>query len=75
MTERVLYRSRRRISVVFAAHGAAVGAFATRIPWLQQHLGLSDSTLGLALLAPALGSFGAVPFTSAWFTASVTPVS
>ncbi|WP_064455315.1 MFS transporter [Streptomyces hygroscopicus] len=64
MTERVLYRSRRRISVVFAAHGAAVGAFATRIPWLQQHLGLSDSTLGLALLAPALGSFGAVPFTS-----------
>ncbi|MEV5778086.1 MFS transporter [Streptomyces antimycoticus] len=64
MTDRVLYRSRLRISVVFAAHGAAVGAFATRIPWLQQHLGLSDSTLGVALLAPALGSFVAVPFTS-----------
>ncbi|ALO98978.1 Putative transport protein [Streptomyces hygroscopicus subsp. limoneus] len=64
MTDRVSLRSRRRVSVVFAGHGAVVGAFATRIPWLQQHLGLSDSTLGVALLAPALGSFVAMPFTS-----------
>lgn len=64
MTDRALSRSRRRISVIFAGHGAVVGVFATRIPRLQQHLGLSDSTLGMALLAPALGSFLAIPFTS-----------
>ncbi|WP_207312853.1 MFS transporter [Streptomyces nodosus] len=64
MTDRVLNRTRRRVSIVFAGHGAVVGAFATRIPWLQQHLGLSESTLGVALLAPAVGSFVAMPFTS-----------
>ncbi|NYI04814.1 MFS transporter [Allostreptomyces psammosilenae] len=57
-------RARAAITVVFALHGAVTGSFATRIPWLQDHLSLSAGQLGLALVAPALGASLAMPLAS-----------
>ncbi|HEY6760880.1 MAG TPA: MFS transporter [Baekduia sp.] len=51
------------MAALFAVHGAANGAFATRIPWIRDHLGLSAGALGLALLMPALGALVAMPIT------------
>nr|WP_062336322.1 MFS transporter [Herbidospora sakaeratensis] len=47
---------RRAISLVFLCHGLVAGSWSTRIPWIQEHLGLSATTLGLVLLATAGGS-------------------
>ncbi|WUH94754.1 MFS transporter [Streptomyces sp. NBC_00433] len=49
------------IATVFAVHGAVSGTFATRIPWIKDHLGLSAGALGLALVCPALGSMLTMP--------------
>ena len=49
-------RAHLTIAVVFALHGAVSGTFATRIPWIKDHLGLSAGALGLALVCPAIGS-------------------
>ncbi|MEZ0068091.1 MFS family permease [Streptacidiphilus sp. MAP12-20] len=49
------------MSAVFVVHGAVAGSFATRIPWIKDHLHLSPGQLGLALVAPAIGSFAAMP--------------
>jgi len=54
-------RAHRAIAVAFAVHGAVTGTFATRIPWLKDHLGLSPGALGLALVCPALGSMLLMP--------------
>ncbi|MFD7988976.1 MFS transporter [Kitasatospora indigofera] len=54
-------RARVRFSVVFAVHGAVTGTFVTRIPWVQHHLHLNAGQLGIALLAPAVGAFLAMP--------------
>ncbi|MCC2321510.1 MFS transporter [Cellulomonas xiejunii] len=56
-----LRRARWTLTVIFAAHGAAVGTFATRIPWIQEQAGLSAGELGLALAAPAIGATFAMP--------------
>jgi predicted MFS family arabinose efflux permease len=53
------YRVRRAhmaIAIAFAVHGAASGTFATRIPWIKDHLTLGPGALGLALVCPAIGS-------------------
>jgi MFS family permease len=47
--------------MVFAVHGAVTGSFATRIPWIQERLGIDEGALGLALFAPALGSLVGMP--------------
>jgi predicted MFS family arabinose efflux permease len=47
--------------MTFALHGAVTGSFATRIPWLQEHLRAGPGELGLALLAPAVGTLVAMP--------------
>lgn len=57
-----LRRARLAVSLVFATHGAVSGSFATRVPWLAEHLHLGAGSLGMALLAPAVGSVGAMPF-------------
>lgn len=49
------------VAVTFAVHGAVTGSFATRIPWIQEHLHAGPGELGLALLAPAVGSLVAMP--------------
>lgn len=47
--------------MTFAVHGAVSGSFATRIPWIQDHVQAGPGELGLALLAPAVGSLIAMP--------------
>lgn len=54
-------RARVAVAVVFAVHGAVTGNFATRVPWIQEHLDLSAGLLGLALVFPALGASVAMP--------------
>ncbi|MCW3001194.1 MAG: major facilitator superfamily permease [Conexibacter sp.] len=54
-------RAHRSAAVVFAVHGAVVGSFATRIPWIRDRLDLGPGALGLALLVPALGALLAMP--------------
>jgi predicted MFS family arabinose efflux permease len=49
------------IATVFAVHGAVAGTFATRIPWIKDHLGLSAGELGAALMFPAIGSVLMMP--------------
>ncbi|MEU5860748.1 MFS transporter [Nonomuraea sp. NPDC047529] len=54
----------RAIAAVFAAHGAVAGSFATRIPWIQEHVHLSAGLLGFVLLCPSIGAFAAMPLAS-----------
>lgn len=61
MERRTVARSRIAVAAVFAVHGAVTGSFATRIPWIQDRLDIGEGALGLALLAPALGSLVGMP--------------
>lgn len=56
-----LARARVAVSAVFAIHGAVTGSFATRIPWLADRLHIDPGALGLALIAPAIGSIATMP--------------
>jgi predicted MFS family arabinose efflux permease len=56
-----LGRARLAVSAVFAIHGAVAGSFATRIPWIAQHLHTDPGALGLALIGPAVGSILTMP--------------
>ncbi|MEU9763877.1 MFS transporter [Streptomyces sp. NPDC047987] len=62
-TERVK-RARIAVAAVFAVHGAVTGSFATRVPWIQEHAGVSAGQLGLALAFPAIGASLAMPLAS-----------
>ncbi|MFC8101893.1 MFS transporter [Streptomyces sp. NPDC057363] len=53
--------ARYAVAAVFAVHGAVTGSFATRVPWIQDHAGVSAGQLGLALAFPALGASVAMP--------------
>jgi MFS family permease len=57
-------RARVSAGTAFALHGAAQGSFATRIPWIQDHVDLSTAVLGLALAFPAIGASVAMPLAS-----------
>ncbi|MEV6287591.1 MFS transporter [Kribbella sp. NPDC051770] len=54
-------RARVAVAVVFCVHGSVTGSFATRVPWIQDHAGVSPGQLGLALAFPALGAALAMP--------------
>jgi MFS family permease len=54
-------RARVAVAIVFCVHGAVTGSFATRVPWIQDHAGVSPGQLGLALAFPALGAALAMP--------------
>ncbi|MFH8570979.1 MFS transporter [Streptomyces sp. NPDC017993] len=56
-----LRRARWAVAAVFCIHGAVTGNFATRIPWIQEHTGISPGQLGLALAFPAIGASLAMP--------------
>lgn len=56
-----LARARLAVSAVFAIHGAVVGNFATRIPWITDRLHVDPGALGLALIAPAIGGIATMP--------------
>lgn len=54
-------RARVAVATVFAVHGAVTGSFATRVPWIQDHAGVSAGQLGLALAFPAIGASITMP--------------
>ncbi|MFG3405216.1 MFS transporter [Streptomyces sp. NPDC048142] len=54
-------RARIAVAAVFTVHGAVTGSFATRVPWIQDHAGVSAGQLGLALAFPAIGASVAMP--------------
>lgn len=56
-----LRRARWAVALVFLIHGSVTGNFATRIPWIQDHTGISPGQLGLALAFPAIGASLAMP--------------
>jgi MFS family permease len=58
-------RARVAVGAVFLIHGAAVGSFASRIPWIRDRLDLGPGQLGIALLMPALGALVAMPVSGA----------
>ncbi|MFB8782429.1 MFS transporter [Streptomyces albogriseolus] len=60
-TQHEVRRARYAVAAVFAVHGAVTGSFATRVPWIQDHAGVSAGQLGLALAFPALGASLAMP--------------
>ncbi|MGI5424537.1 MFS transporter [Streptomyces sp. CA-179760] len=62
---REVKRSRYAVAAVFAVHGAVTGSFATRVPWIQDHAGVSAGQLGIALAFPALGASVAMPLAGA----------
>jgi MFS family permease len=55
-------RERRSVAAVFATHGAVSGTFASRLPWISDHLQLSPGKLGIALLMPSIGAITTMPF-------------
>ncbi|MBP5864904.1 MFS transporter [Streptomyces scabiei] len=59
--QREVRRARYAVAAVFAVHGAVTGSFATRVPWIQDHAGVSAGRLGLALAFPAIGASLAMP--------------
>ncbi|MFE0040282.1 MFS transporter [Streptomyces sp. NPDC059015] len=63
--KRRLTRARGAVAAVFCVHGAVTGSFATRIPWIQDHAGVSAGQLGLALAFPAIGASLAMPLAGA----------
>ncbi|WP_438294874.1 MFS transporter [Streptomyces sp. HUAS TT7] len=65
LDQRQLRRARIAIAAVFCVHGAVTGNFATRVPWIQEHAGLSAGRLGLALAFPAIGSSLLMPLSGA----------
>lgn len=64
-TTQRLRRARFAVAAVFCVHGAVTGSFATRIPWIQEHAGVSAGQLGLALAFPAVGASLAMPLAGA----------
>ncbi|MGW1890704.1 MFS transporter [Streptomyces sp. NPDC002004] len=55
-------RARYAVAAVFCVHGAVTGSFATRVPWVQDHSGVSAGLLGVALAFPAIGASLAMPW-------------
>ena len=52
---------RAGITIVFFVNGALFASWASRIPALSDRVGATAGTLGLALLAPAVGAIVAMP--------------
>ncbi|MET9365366.1 MFS transporter [Streptomyces sp. NPDC006632] len=65
LEQRQLKRARIAVAAVFCVHGAVTGNFATRVPWIQEHAGVSAGQLGLALAFPAIGSSLLMPLSGA----------
>src|SRR3954469_23945534 len=49
--------------MVFGINGAMVGTWVANIPWLQERLGVSKTTIGFTLLCMAAGALVAMPLT------------
>jgi MFS family permease len=57
-----LTRARWAVATIFAVHGMVSGSFASRLPWIADHLRLDAGQLGLVLLMPAVGALISMPF-------------
>lgn len=53
----LLVKARWAVSSLFFVNGVVIATWASRVPAVQQHLGLSAGQLGLALLGMAVGAF------------------
>ena len=49
--------------LVFGINGAMIGTWLAHIPWLQDHLDISKTTVGLCLLCMAAGALISMPLT------------
>jgi len=58
-------RARLTVLVVFATNGVVFGNWAVRIPAVKAALGLSNASLGAALLVPAVGALISMPLVGA----------
>ena len=47
---------RQATFAVFAVNGAMIGTWVAHIPWLQERLDISKTTIGFALLCMAVGA-------------------
>ncbi len=56
-------RARLAVAVIFLANGVVTGTWAAHIPLVEERLGISHSTLGVALFAMAFGALVAMPMT------------
>ena len=54
---------RQATFAVFAVNGAMIGTWVAHIPWLQERLDISKTTIGFALLCMAAGAMIAMPLT------------
>ncbi len=52
------------VTAVFVAHGLLFASWTAHIPHVMRHLGLSDGTLGIALLGAPVGSVAAMVLAS-----------
>ncbi|TDC82962.1 MFS transporter [Actinomadura sp. 7K507] len=57
-----LGRARIAVTVAFVAHGLLSAAWVVRIPQIKEHLGLSEGSMGVALLGAPVGVVIAVRF-------------
>jgi MFS family permease len=56
ITETALRRAHAGIALVFFVHGAAIATWVPRIPAIKERLGLTEGSLGVALLGIAVGA-------------------
>lgn len=54
--------ARAATAAMFAAHGAVAGSYASRLPWIADHVGATPGGLGLAMLFSAVGAMTAMTF-------------
>jgi predicted MFS family arabinose efflux permease len=54
---------RRATFLTFAVNGAMIGTWVAHIPWLQESIGASKTTIGLCLLCMAAGALVSMPLT------------
>jgi MFS family permease len=53
---------RRAVGIVFFLNGSVTGTFASRLPWIAQHLHLSSGLLGAVGLTISIGALATMPF-------------
>ncbi|HTJ68953.1 MAG TPA: MFS transporter [Actinospica sp.] len=54
-------RDRIAISSIFAVHGVVEGTYASRIPWIAEHLHATPGVLGAAMITPTAGALLSMP--------------
>ncbi|MBB5869816.1 MFS family permease [Allocatelliglobosispora scoriae] len=57
-------RARWAVLIIFAVHGSVTGSFASRLPWIADHVGVTSGQLGFALVMPAIGALCAMQFSA-----------